>query len=277
MSNLKLGLQMWSIHNVCVQRGIPAALEMIRKMGYEGFEFALGDDICLKDRCGADVDEVIRALDANGIKAIGSHIPFEPLLDRADRVLEECLKLRLPYAAIGPIFWGDRATVKEQKMLYQKLGEIARLFKRSGIQLQVHCSAFGYLKDYMGRYVVEGMIEEAGIDYLQPEFDTAWMICGQVKPEEMLEKYDGHVDILHFKDYHPLKENYKYLMVCHNTICEEQKDGCAVGCNGVQNIESIIRSAKKCGVQWVVTELWNERNSLEHAKISADNLRKYLS
>ena len=32
MGGLKLGLQMWSIHNVCVQQGIPAALKIIRAM-----------------------------------------------------------------------------------------------------------------------------------------------------------------------------------------------------------------------------------------------------
>ncbi len=74
--------------------------------------------------------------------------------------------------------WGDRATYAEQKETYDRLKEIAILFHKNGIQLQVHCSAFGYLKDYKGRYVVEGMLEEADLKNLQPEFDTAWMIAG---------------------------------------------------------------------------------------------------
>lgn len=276
MSDLKLGIQMWSIHDVCVHQGMPAALKLVKDMGYDGFEFALGDDVCLKDRCGADIKEVKAALAEYDVKAIGSHIPFEPLITDPDSVLKECLELELPYAAIGPVFWGDRATYSEQKRIYEQTAQAARLFKKNGIQLQVHCSAFGYLHDYKGRHVVEGMIGEAGIEYLQPEFDTAWMICGQVDPAEMLHKYAGHVDVLHFKDFHPLPEKYEYLMVRHNTICELQKAGCAVGDNGVQNIEAIIGAAKESGTKWVVTELWNEKDSLEFARISAQNLLKYI-
>ena len=54
---------------------------------------------------------------------------------------------------------------------------------------------YGYLHDYKGRPTYQGMIEEAGIDLIQPEFDTAWMICSGNDPIELLKKYRGHVDI----------------------------------------------------------------------------------
>ena len=119
------------------------------------------------------------------------------------------------------------------------------------------------------------MIEEAGVDLIQPEFDTAWMICSGNDPVELLEKYQGHVDILHFKDYHPIPYSSDYILVQHNEVCDHHF-GCAVGDNGVQDVGQIVDAADQCGVKWVLTELWNEPNSMENAKISADNILKYL-
>ena len=38
----------------------------------------------------------------------------------------------------------------------------------------------------------------------------------------------------------------------------------------------IIKTAEKAGTKWIVTELWNEKNSLENARSSADLIKKYL-
>jgi len=275
MSQMKLGLQMWSVHDICVEKGIPETLRLISEMGYEGFEFALGDSITLKERCGADITEVKAALKEYGVKAIGSHVSFDGLMDNPIPILEECLQLELPYAGIGPIFCADRATYDEQKRLYEKLVPISRLFQSNGIQLQVHCAVFGYLHDYKGRPTMEGMIEECGVEYLQPEFDTAWMICSGADPKKCLSKYKNHVDVLHFKDFHPLPEHSEYILVDHNTIGDEGY-GCAVGDNGVQNVAQIIKIAQECGTKWIVTELWNEKKSLKNAQLSANLLKKFL-
>lgn len=104
MSDMKLGLQMWSIHDVCIEKGMPEALCLIREMGYEGFEFALGDCATLEERCGAKPAEVKKALQEYGVKAIGSHISFERLLEDPDPVLKDCVEYEVPYAAIAPIF-----------------------------------------------------------------------------------------------------------------------------------------------------------------------------
>lgn len=274
---MKLGIQMWSVNDICMEQGIPYALKLIKEMGYEGFEFALGDKANLKECCGANVKEVVRALKEYEVEAIGSHLPMEILLHNPESVLKECVELELPYAAIGPAFWGDRTPHREQKEIYSKIKKLGEIFKRNGIKLQVHCSAFGYLKDYRGRYVVEGMLEEAGLELLQPEFDTAWMVCGGVNPIEYLHKYANYTDVLHLKDFHPLEEDYKYLMVRHNTIFERNhKEGCAIGDNGIQDVKGIIEAAKKCCTKWLVVELWNEKNSIQNAELSLGNILKYM-
>ena len=277
MSKLKLGLQMWSIHDVFVNQGFEKALQEMSKMGYEGLEFALGGSATLSDRCGYPVDpkELKKMMEAYGVEPLGSHIAFGEFMKNPEVVLQECLDLGLKSAAVGPAFEGDRTPHGDQIEKYKQITEGARVFKENGIQFQVHCAVYGYLHDYKGRPTYQGMIEEAGIDLIQPEFDTAWMICSGNDPIELLKKYRGHVDILHFKDYHPVPYDTEYILVRHNEVCDHHR-GCAVGDNGVQDVASIVAAAEECGTKWVLTELWNEENSLENARISAENIKKYL-
>lgn len=275
MSDRKIGIQMWSINDICLKEGLPRAFQLVSALGYQGFEFALGDCATLKEKCGMDPADVRKAAQEAGIELIGTHLSFDRLMEDPAPILEECKALGLPYAAIGPAFWGDRTPFAEQKEIYAQVRRLAELFRENGIQLQVHCSAFGYLRDYCGRHVVDGMFEEAGLENLQPEFDTAWMICGGVIPAVYLKKYSGFVDMLHFKDFHPPMEDSDYVMVRHNEVNEHNR-GCAVGENGIQDLRSILEAAKAAQTKWVIVELWNEEDSLKNAEISIANLKKYL-
>jgi sugar phosphate isomerase/epimerase len=274
---MKIGIQMWSIHDVCKNEGFQKSFELVGKMGYQGWEFALGDKALLSERMGTriDIDDLKKAASDNGIELLGSHISMQRLLENPKPILDECLKLGLSYAAIGPAFYGDREPFADQKAKYADVKRISKLFKDNGIQFQVHGSAFGYLRDYRGRRTIDGMIEECGVENLQPEFDTAWMICGGVLPTEYLRKYKGHVDILHFKDFHPPMEDSDYILVRHNNVADHWL-GCAVGDNGIQDLGTIVPVAHECGTKWLLVELWNEQNSLENAKISIDNLKKHV-
>lgn len=275
MTKMKLGIQLWSIHDVCMKQGFDRAFAAIREQGYEGVEFALASDASIPEHYNTTMEEIKKALSNNGIKAVGVHTAFEQVLKNPDAILEECLELELPYIAVFPELYPDRTPFDRQKKAIEQTGKLAWLFKGAGIQPQVHCSAFTYMKDYKGRHMNEGYIEELGIERLQPEFDTAWMIVGGAEPIGWFKKYAGHIDIVHLKDFHPPMENSDYILVRHNTITEQNR-GCAVGDQGVQDVESIVKTVGECGGNWILTELWNEPNSMENAKISAQNIMPHL-
>lgn len=273
---MDLGLQMWSVHDVCVKEGFEAVMKQIKPMGYNGFEFAINSGATLSDRVGYPVDpkELKRMMDHYGVKPIGSHIDLNALLTQTDAVLKECLALELPYVATGPSFEGDRMPKPDQIARNERIAKAAKLLKEYGIKLQVHCAAYGWMKDYQGRLTSEGMIEDAGgLAYLEPELDLAWLVCAGLDPAEYLKKYRGNLGIVHFKDFRALPEWSKYILVRHNTICEHGY-GCAVG-DGVLDLETLVPAARDNGVQWIVTELWNEPDSLENARRSAQQLQRY--
>ena len=279
MKDMKLGIQMWSIYDVCMREGFPKVFELLHDMGYQGMEFCLNSDATLRAKFDGNIDlrEVIHAARDNDIKLIGTHLSMERLLEDPAPILDECLELGLPCAAIGPAFYADRTPIRDQQEMYGHVVRFAQMFKQAGIQLQVHCSAFGYLRDYRGRRVVDAMFEEAGLENLQPEFDTAWMICGGVIPTEYLKKYRDYVDYLHFKDFHPPLEDSDYILVRHNAVADHYMErGTAVGLDGIQDLGAIISTARECSTKWLIVELWNEPDSLENAEISINNLKAHM-
>ena len=273
---MRLGLQMWSIFDVVMEKGFAAAMREVRKIGYEGIEFAMHGNPTVSALTGIAPRDLKAMLDDAGIVPIGHHLP-EPkvVLDNWSSVVEEIQTLGVPYSGIGPAFYGDRTPFSDQKETYALYANLCGMLRDAGTQPVVHGSAYGFLLDYKGRHVIEGMLEEIGLDLLQPEFDTAWMIIGRVDPVEYIHKYANHVDLLHLKDFHPPIEESDYLMVRHNTVADHGR-GTAVGEDGVQDVGQIVRAAGESGVKWLITELWNEPNSMENAAKSLENISRYL-
>ncbi len=134
MSKLKLGLQMWSIHDVFVNQGFEKALQEMSKMGYEGLEFALGGSATLSDRCGYPVDpkELKKMMEAYGVEPLGSHIAFGEFMKNPEVVLQECLDLGLKYAAVGPAFEGTVPPTGIRSKNISRLQKVPGSLKRTG-------------------------------------------------------------------------------------------------------------------------------------------------
>ncbi|MCD7995331.1 MAG: sugar phosphate isomerase/epimerase [Clostridia bacterium] len=274
---MNLGIQMWSVHDHCVEKGFEEVFRIVKEMGYTGFEYALGGDITLKDRCGIDARTASEAAGKMDMKILGCHMPVDKVLSMPEEVLKECQALELPYVGIGSPFKADRTSFENQKKIQQQLGRAARFFKENGVQMQIHCGVSEFLYDYEDKYVVDGLMDAVGAEYLQPEFDTQWLMCCGVDIESMFKKYKGHIDVVHLKDSLDIENKYRYLMAKYDEICDRfNEEGFAVGNHGMLDLQKAVASAGENGAKWLVVELWNEKNSLEHAEISAENIRKYM-
>ena len=69
---IPIGLQLYSVRNDC-QKDLPAVIQAVAKMGYQGVEFA--------GYYGRKADELRKLLDDNGLKCCGTHTG----LNTADR------------------------------------------------------------------------------------------------------------------------------------------------------------------------------------------------
>lgn len=270
---MQFGIQDCSLGPVRERYGLLGSFEQLRKNGFEGVEFAVWNKT-LKEMHGIDAKDIRLAMDDAGMKAIGIHVDLDRLDEDPTAAIEECHALGIEYAAVCPAFYGDRTPYAEQKALYEKVTRVAKKLKENGIQFQTHCAALGYLLDYKGRCVVEGMMEEAGLDLLQPEFDTAWMVCGGVDPATYIRKYAGYVDLIHMKDFLPQLPDTPYIMVRHNTVCDEQL-GCVIG-QGIVNIPEVIQAAGESGTKWLIGEFWDGDGVLEEARLGLEYMKQFV-
>jgi len=269
---MRFGIQDCSLRPVREKYGLFGSFAALSKAGFEGIEFAVWDKT-LKEMHHVEAAEIRRAMDDAGMTSIGIHVDLDRLDTDPGTTIEECHVLDIKYAAVCPAFYGDRTPFNEQKRIYEKVVRVARMMKENGIQFQVHCAALGYLTDYQGRCVCEGMIEEAGPDLLQAEFDTAWMMCGGVDPAGYIRKYAGYVDLIHMKDFKCMPET-PYILVRHNTVVDEQL-GCAVG-EGMLDVPGVIKAAGESGTKWLIGEFWDGDGVMDEACRSLANMKKYV-
>lgn len=271
---MKLGLQMWSIHDVCMRLGVEKTMQTISQMGYRGFEFAVHQYETLEQLWGERPERVAEIMGSYGVEPVGIHLNWDLFSKNPMPAIEESKKLGLSYIGLGQLFYPDRVPHDVQRAIHARLKEVSQMVSDHGMKMVLHVSAASYCRDFLGRYSFEGMLEDVGLDLIQPEFDTAWMLVGGVDPEAYIRKYAGKLDILHMKEFTGPMENSDYIMVRHNAVTMDR--GCAVGASGSQNVCGIIEEARKAGTKWIVTELWNEPDSIDHARESAQTILKYL-
>src|SRR5215813_2336838 len=69
---IPIGLQLWSLRDQCA-KDLPGMLKAVSRYGYKGVEFA--------GYHGRTAKELRTMLDDNGLKACGTHTPYETILE----------------------------------------------------------------------------------------------------------------------------------------------------------------------------------------------------
>ncbi|NHC15778.1 sugar phosphate isomerase/epimerase family protein [Motilibacter deserti] len=195
-----LGLQLYTVRDKITSLGFAVVFEELARIGYKEVEFAgytqstniLGRQITIA--------EIRKALDDNGLKAIGSHIGAAALVDPAQRdaSFQAAVDLGMPYVGTANDFWGASSTPSSTNTLgiygtartisdlqrgvdsLNKAAVVAReMFGLKGIYQHNHQNEFGFATDNSAvrRYDVwsAGLDDSTGA-FL--EMDIAWAFKG---------------------------------------------------------------------------------------------------
>src|SRR4051812_41669819 len=110
-----LGIQLYTVRDKVTSLGFRVVFEELARMGYKEVEFAgytqntsiLGRQIT--------IPEIRKALDDNGLKAIGSHIGAAQLVDpkQRDASFDIAVQLGMPYVGTANDFWGASSNVND--------------------------------------------------------------------------------------------------------------------------------------------------------------------
>ena len=243
---LPIALQVYSVRTDA-EKDLKTTLEEIKKMGYDGVEFA--------GLYGHAPEDVKKLCDDIGLVPISAHVPYKTMLSDPDKVLSDYKAVGCKYVAIPYLNSEDRPgsdgfekLIENAKMLGKKANEL-------GMQLLYHNHDFEFMK-IDGKYALDILYDEVPEEYLATELDTCWVNVGGEDPSAYLRKYAGRAPVVHLKDFFGERSDDMYELIGIEKKAPKRPANFEfrpLGC-GMQNIEEILNAANDAGAGWLVVE-----------------------
>lgn len=274
MKTMPVAVQLYSVRDD-LEKDFFGVLEQIRKMGYEGVEFA-----GFFDHSAQEVKSFLMKI---GLKAVSSHTPLDSLLKDTPGVLKFLQELECPFLAIPWLDEKRRPGTDLWDQVVVQIRTIGQACQAAGIQLLYHNHDFEFTK-LNGRYALDLLYEAIPAPLLATEIDTCWVKVSGVDPIAYLKKYSGRSPVVHLKDFVMVgeargKDLYALIDSAGKdnktaTVARDAFDFRPLGM-GMQDVPGILKAAGEAGTKWVVVEQdrSTERPPMEAIKISRDYLR----
>ena len=246
MKDFPVALQLYSVRED-MEADFAGTLQKVKEIGYDGVEFA--------GLFGHDAREVNKMCKDAGLVPISAHVPFMSMISDP-AILEVYRYIGCQYVIIPSLpgtFRPGQPRFAEMLELTKGLGEKALAL---GLKLGYHNHDFEFIK-IDGKYAIDLMYEEVPSELLQTEFDTCWVNVAGEDPCAYLRKYAGRIDLVHLKDYSGTRSENMYALI---GVDEDKKKQVSQSFQyrplgmGIQNVPSILSSAKECGAKWMVVE-----------------------
>lgn len=243
---LPIAVQVYSVRDDA-KADLRGTLEKIKKMGYDGVEFA-----GLYGIAPADVAKMCREV---GLVPISAHVPYLDMCGAPKGILAKYAEVGCKYVAVpyltpdyrpGSACWGE--VVENIKML----GEVAKGY---GIQLLYHNHDFEFLK-VDGKYALDELYDSVPADLLKTELDVCWVNIGGENPADYIRKYAGRSPVVHLKDFFGTKSENMYELIGIKSTAPKRPSDFEfrpVG-SGMQDIPAILKASEESGAEWVVVE-----------------------
>jgi len=155
-------------------------------MGYSGVEFAGFDDI--------PADEMKKALESNGLRALASHVRIEDLTSDIDKIIEYHTNIGIEYI-ICP--HAEMETKKDVLAVAKALTPIAEKVAAAGIKFGYHNHAHEFVKDE-GEYLLDVLFDNLPENSIM-ELDVFWSELANVDTLAYMEKHKKRLELLHIK------------------------------------------------------------------------------
>lgn len=243
---IKLSVQLWSVKDATAKDFV-GTLEAIKKMGYDGVEFA--------GYGGINAEDMKKELDRIGLEASGTHVGVDSLVNNLDEIIEYNKTIGNKYI-ICPS--ADVSTKEKCIELNSKFKEIDKKIRENGMIFGFH-NHDSEFRMFDGKYAFDYLIDGTDMIY---ELDTFWSEYAGIDTLDYLAKLGEKCPLVHLKDM-AVRDNGEKVSAPYGT--------------GILDNKAIIEASKKCNPEWFIIE-WeeNDMDCLEAIKISIDNLKKMM-
>ncbi|MDQ3871602.1 MAG: sugar phosphate isomerase/epimerase, partial [Chloroflexota bacterium] len=199
MKSAQIGVQLYTVREETA-RDMAATLRRVAEIGYGAAEFAGWGSVLPR--------EIREVLDAEGIRAIGAHVPFVDLETRPLQVLAECAIVGCEWVVVPSVPEGWRSSPQQVGRLAGRLNSLGELCRAEGLRLAYHNHAVefaplespGVDSDATAQTAWETLVAETSRELVDLELDVYWAAFAGRAPHEVLGATGGRVRLLHMKD-----------------------------------------------------------------------------
>lgn len=227
-----IGLQLYSLR-ADFAKDVPGTLAKVHAYGIRNVELA-GTYNLAPDKC-------TELLEANGLKAISGHFPYERFRDDAHGIAHEAEALGLKY--VGCAWIPHKADFSEQDCrdaiaVFNSAGEV---MADHGLKFFYHTHGYEFQPHGNGT-LFDLLMAETKPKFVCYEMDVFWIIHPGQDPVKLLGKYGKRFELMHVKD---MKKGTKTGDLSgHTDVSNDVPLG-----TGQMDWPAILRAAKKAGVK----------------------------
>jgi len=231
-----VGLQLYSLRNDFA-KDVPGTLATVKGFGFQVVELAGTYDLTpAKFR---------EQLDAQGLKAVAGHFPYERFKADPAGIAAEAKTLGMEYAGCAWIpHQGsfDETECRDAIATFNKAGEA---LSKLGVMFFYHTHGYEF-ELYGGGTLFDLLLQETNPKTVTYEMDILWIHFPGQSPARLLEKYPKRFELMHIKD---LKKGVKGDLSGGTDVTNDVVLG-----TGQIDLRGVLRAAQKAGVKYYFIE-----------------------
>ena len=231
---------------------IGQALKKVKKIGYQAVQ-ASG--------VGPVDPFVFRQLaDDAGVRICATHVSYDRLKNDVKAVIQEHKAWDCRYVGLGCMPEQFRGNREGYLAFAKEFNEISKEIFDQGLKFIYHNHNFEFEK-FDGITGLELLLSNTDPETFGFELDTYWVQAGGANPVEWIEKVQGRMEVVHFKDMAVKGFNQLFAEIGEGNL----------------NWPAIINACRETGVQWYAVEQDKcLRDPFESLQMSFDFLRKFM-
>jgi sugar phosphate isomerase/epimerase len=233
-----LGLQLWSLR-AQLTASLPAGMADVKGLGFTEVESA--------GTYNHSAKELRDLADANGLKIVGAHIPYERLQADLPGAIAEAKTLGAKYVIVAWVPHKTAFDVDQARAAVANFNAWGAAFKAEGLGFGFHTHGYEFRPLADGTSAFDVMMNETKPDLVFCEMDVFWVVNAGLDPVKLLQKYPGRFKAFHIKDMK--KGAPTGLYEGHAPA----SDNVVVGA-GIMDWPAIIAQGRKSGVEYYFIE-----------------------
>jgi len=227
-----VGLQLYSLRAE-LTRNVPATLEKVRAFGIKQVELA--------GTYNLSPEKFKQMLEANHLKAISGHFPYDRYRDDPEGAARDARTLGLQYAGCAWIPHEGAFDEKECRAAIAVFNKAGAVLAKQGIKFFYHVHGFEFQPHGEGT-LLDLMMAETDPKWVRYQMDVFWIVFPGQDPVKLLEKYKGRWELMHLKD---MKKGLPTGSLDGKT---DVSNDVTIG-TGQMNWPAILAAAKKAGIK----------------------------